>query len=156
MLKQPPVCYFILGTGDLLLDVPAEFWLNTLSFPELQFWWHFLPTHSIKDRKENKSQGIPSLQKGLDLVAARNLLVAPPLPFFSQHPYWREMPLPNPSQSPQWSKLSTLALTGVTRAELQLVLSSSHIREAWTLECHALPRERGASGRSQASPGIHL
>lgn len=50
------------GHRDLLLDLPAGFWLNILSFSELQFWWHFFPTHPMKERKENNIQGTPSLQ----------------------------------------------------------------------------------------------
>ncbi|KAJ7423881.1 coiled-coil domain-containing protein 37-like [Pitangus sulphuratus] len=72
-----------------------------------------LSPHTFNKREEREQQpGNTLIAKALDLVAARNLLLALPLPFVSRYPYQGEMPLPNPSkqeQSPQGSKLSTLA-----------------------------------------------
>lgn len=70
------------GHRNLLFDLPAGFWLNTLSFPELQFWWD-LSLHTFNKREEGEHPGNTLIAKALDLGAARNLLVAPPLPFFS-------------------------------------------------------------------------
>lgn len=69
--------------------------------------------HIFSEREEGEQQlGNPLIAKALDLTAERNLLLTPPLPFFSQQPYKGEMLLPYPSQqeqSPKWSMLSPSA-----------------------------------------------
>lgn len=132
------MCHFILGHRDLLLDLPAGFWLNFLSFSELQFWWHFLPRHPIKERKENNIQGTPSLQSWSgDSKEAAGGSTTPTLltrPFTGG---WGLYPTPH---SPLRKQMQHFGPSQVSFAELQMMLSQ--IREAWTLGCHTLPRER--------------
>lgn len=144
--------------GVLASIHPRMLWV----FPELQSWWHFLPTHSMKKRKETNSWGNISLQK--PLIWLQQGTCCWPHHFCSSHNPLRRgrgfCPTPHSSNSPsKWGKL--WSITGITRAEQQLMLSSSQIRKALTWKRHwdpilSLPGQAGPSGRSQASLGLHL
>lgn len=73
---------------SLLLDLPAGLLLaNTLclSLPRVSVLMA-LPPHAFNEKEEGQQLENPIIAKALGLAAARNLLLTPPLPFFSQHP----------------------------------------------------------------------
>lgn len=111
---RPLLCWtqevFCLSSSGVLTGIPP--WvLCVWVFPELVLV--ALSPHTSNEGEEGDQHlGSPLIANPLDLAAARNLLLTPPLLFFSQHCYKREVLLPNQpltaAMVPKWSNLRIL------------------------------------------------
>lgn len=155
----------MLDTEGLLPDLPAGFWLTSiLECSTSEFSQSYSPGGTFSPHIQWKRQrrpiaGEPPHCKSPWFGCSKEP-AADPTTSVALSPLWERCFCPTPHTRNGEASWALWPITGITRAEQQLMLSSSQIRKALTWKCCwnpllSLPRQARPSGRSQASLGVH-